>query len=236
MISMKLLTSISIVSLVVTASNTRHYAGKPQEHNDPDGLLGDEAPIGSSPYYPMRFILPVGEDYEYTMLEIWNSVTGRYLKEQKWTLHGRMIAEYVRKPGVTYKAGICIPIQPPHADHMDCFQVEAGQAKADDLVIETGEKDAGSGLWNNTYTLPMDEISQSWDTDPVGFINGEWVTDQLAVEACDEVTDKCTLTFAFNREFETDDEERENISAKVEDYMITYNEYTHHDVFAFVDR
>lgn len=119
---------------------------------------------------------------------------------------------------------------------MDCFQVQAEQAKADDLVIEAGEQEAGSGLWNNTYTYPMDSISQSWETDPVGFINGEWVTDQKAVETCDEVTNKCTLTYAFNRNFETDEENREYTYNKIEDYLITYNEYTHHDIYAFVDR
>lgn len=58
----------------------------------------------------MRFIMPLGDEFDYTLLEIWNSVEGRYLEDQEWTLHGRMIAEYTKQPGVTYKAGICFPI------------------------------------------------------------------------------------------------------------------------------
>ena len=70
-----------------------------------------------------------------------------------------MITEYEKKENVTYKAGICFIIQAPYDDTLDCMQVEAGQATADDLVVEFGDQDAGSGLWNNTYAFPEDTIS-----------------------------------------------------------------------------
>lgn len=46
-------------------------------------------------------------------------------------------------------------------------------------------------------------MSQSWDTEPVGLVNGEVRTETSAVEICDQ-SNKCTLTFAFGRSFETD--------------------------------
>ena len=87
---------------------------------------------------------------------------------------------------MTYKAGICFVMDPPYQNLLDCVQVEAGQTKADDLVVDYGEEDKLSGLWNNTYSFPKDDWSQSWNTEPVGLVNGEYRTEQSAVEICDE--------------------------------------------------
>ena len=76
-------------------------------------------------------------------------------------------------------------------------------------------------------------MSQSWDTEPVGLVNGEVRTDSSAVETCDQLN-KCTLTFAFGRSFETDSDK--DSKDDDEDLQIIYNEYTHHDAFAYVDR
>ena len=131
-----------------------------------------------------------------------------------------MITEYEKKENVTYKAGICFIIQAPYDDTLDCMQVEAGQATADDLVVVFGDQDEGSGLWNNTYAFPMDTISKnSWVTEPVGFVSGVYETDELAVENCDD-QNKCTLTFAFGRNFETDKDERSDSRKQLEDILI----------------
>ena len=110
----KILAAFVMMGVAVMASGSSHYTGAPQAHNDPDSLLGDVAPMGSSPYYPMRFIFPLSDSYEYMQLEIWNSVEGRYLEDQDWTFHGRLIAEYEKKSGVTYKAGVCFVMDPPY--------------------------------------------------------------------------------------------------------------------------
>ena len=79
----KILAAFVMMGVAVMASGSSHYTGTPLAHNDPDGLLnnGDLAPMGSSPYYPMRFIFPLGDSFEYMQLEIWNSVEGRYLED-----------------------------------------------------------------------------------------------------------------------------------------------------------
>lgn len=90
---------------------------------------------------------------------MWNSVEGKYLDEQEWTFHGRMIAEYEKESGMTYKAGICFVIEPPYSDYLDCIQVEAGQSSADDLVIEYGDEGEKTGIYDNEYELPKDSMS-----------------------------------------------------------------------------
>lgn len=74
----------------------------------------------------MRFVIPVGDEFEFTLLEVWNSVTGKYLEDQEWKFHARFIAEYTKKAGVTYKAGVCFFMQGAYEDTLDCCQVEAG--------------------------------------------------------------------------------------------------------------
>ena len=80
---------------------------------------------------------------------MWNSVEGGYVEDQEWTFHGRMIAEYEKKAGVTYRAGICFVIEPPYSDLLDCVQVEAGQTRPDDLVVEYGSEKDKSGIFSN---------------------------------------------------------------------------------------
>lgn len=46
----------------------------------------------------------------------------------------------------------------------------------------------------------------------------------------------CTLTFAFGRSFLTDEDEREDMRSEIEDYLIPYDVYQHHDAYAFMDR
>ena len=72
-------------------------------------------------------------------------------------------------------------------------------------------------------------------TEPVGFVSGVYETDELAVERCDD-QNKCTLTFAFGRNFETDKDERSDSRKQLEDILIEAGDKSHHDAYAYIDR
>ena len=130
--------------------------------------------------------MPIGDQFDYTLLEVWNSVAGKWKEDQEWSFHARFIAEYDKKPGFTYRAGVCFVMGGDFEDTLDCVQVEPGQATGDDIVFPLGDEDIGDGIWDSKVALPLDEISQSWVTEPVGFVNGEYLSDMKAVENCDE--------------------------------------------------
>ena len=55
--------------------------------------------------------------------------------------------------------------------------------------------------------------------EPMVFLHNVYETDELAVEKCDD-QNKCTLTFAFGRNFETDKDERSDSRKQLEDILI----------------
>ena len=155
----------------------------------------EEVGIGTSEAYPMRFIMPVESNIGVIFLETWNSVSGTYKKDQEWTLHGKITAKYTKTANTEYEVGLCIQMNAPYTDSVDCLTIKAGQAEVEDqnvLILH--------GMKNHTdYT--KDTFSQSWETEAA---EGE---DGTASEVCDS-TDLCTMTFRFKRDFATDEEEQ----------------------------
>ena len=143
----KLLTALLPI-MSVLADEVSHTKNQPKAHSDTHSGLLEETVMGASPYFPMRFILPVGDDFGYTLLEVWNSVTGKYLEDQEWKFHARFIAEYTKEVGITHKAGVCFEMAGAYADTLDCVQVKAGQENGDDIVVLLSNSTAGGGIYN----------------------------------------------------------------------------------------
>ena len=78
--------------------------------------------MGTSGDTPMRFLMP--NDLGLVKFEVWNTSKGKYLKDQTWEFHGRIIADYIKEDGATYEAGICIPMDAPYSDVVDCISIK----------------------------------------------------------------------------------------------------------------
>ena len=80
---------------------------------------------GSSADSPMRFLMPCG-DAGLVRLDTWNSAEGKWQKDQEWTLHGKVTATYKKAAGSSVEAGVCVTMEAPYDDTMDCFTLSNG--------------------------------------------------------------------------------------------------------------
>ena len=78
--------------------------------------------FGSSNEFPMKFLMPVEDNAGIVILDIWNTVDDN----DEWTLHGKITAKYTKQADTEYEVGICIPMDAPYTDKMDCFSIRAG--------------------------------------------------------------------------------------------------------------
>jgi len=137
---------------------------------------------GSSEEDAIAYIIPVG-DAGLINLQVWNTVSGEYLEEQKenWRLNMKFSATYTKEAGRTYEAGMCFPMFEPFGNMVDCFTAKDGEELADSILntdrIAVSTKD----------DYPLDEVSQSWEIVPVDDID-------KAKERCDDDTGVCTLS------------------------------------------
>ena len=109
---------------------------------------------GSSEEDAIAYIIPVG-DAGLINLQVWNTVSGEYLEEQKenWRLNMKFSATYTKEAGRNYEAGMCFPMFEPFGNMVDCFTAKDGEELADSILntdrIAVSTKD----------DYPLDEVS-----------------------------------------------------------------------------